>query len=334
MTQRPDTRIPYPADDTAPPIDRDSSTTHIARAVVDAFTPAGRPYRGLWPFGARAKQRRTANAELAAQRIRRQATFETALRLDHTGQRQGRPWRPVTTRANVMVIAALATAVATGVAIAATLGGNVSQQDTADPKLGTGNAPRASVSVPPSTSSRRSGGEKVAPIPSSGVDAAPLDTENSTDPGTVDTGAIEPVDPPRGTPTRAELGTPESAMAAWLARWCPFTYTEPFTAAEERARPAMTGAGWRSFDPRRGTGARASWNRTVTAHESGQCTRPVARVSPEAPRTDTMAIVIGTVNRVITAPGEPAYVEQVNELRIVRRDDTGQWRVDLPTEGG
>jgi hypothetical protein len=123
-------------------------------------------------------------------------------------------------------------------------------------------------------------------------------------------------------------------MSAWLARWCPFTYTDPFATSENRARPAMTGPGWASFDPRRHDGARESWRRTTAARESGRCGRPDSHVSPEAPRSAATAIVIGTISRVVTAPGQPPYVEQISELRIVRHSADGGWRVDRHTEGG
>jgi hypothetical protein len=137
-------------------------------------------------------------------------------------------------------------------------------------------------------------------------------------------------------------------MRAWLSRWCPFDYTDPFGTAERRAQPAMTDAGWATLNPDNDTPAadrlRASWEQTVAARESGRCAHPDAATSPQAPHSDTSAIVIGTVTRVITtdsagdtaggSDGPGAYVEQVSEVRIVRRGPDGLWRVDLATSGG
>jgi len=137
-----------------------------------------------------------------------------------------------------------------------------------------------------------------------------------------------------------ELSTPEGAMRAWLARWCPFDYTDPVGTAERRTQPAMTEAGWATLNPDNDTPtadqARASLEKTVAARESGRCAEPVAAISPEAPRSNSSAIVIGTVTRVITsdAGGQAPYVEQLTEVRILRRGSDGLWRVDLATTGG
>jgi hypothetical protein len=142
------------------------------------------------------------------------------------------------------------------------------------------------------------------------------------------------VDPPAGDPTPTELATPEGALRAWLARLCPCDYRQPFGTAERRARLAMTDTGWTILDPAENPGARASWDQTVAARESGRCAQPTALVSPEAPRTPSTAIVIGAVTRVVTPDGGQPYAEQLFEVWIVRQSPDGLWRVHLPTEGG
>lgn len=159
----------------------------------------------------------------------------------------------------------------------------------------------------------------------------------------MDAGSLRVVDPPVGEPTPVELGTPEGAMRAWLARLCPFDHVDPFGAAEQRARAAMTDAGWATLNPVDGDAggderARLSWEKTVAAGESGRCAEPTAQISLEAPRTATSAIVIGAVTRVVTSPDsdpdQAPYVEQLSQVRLVRRGADGLWRVDLPAEGG
>jgi hypothetical protein len=137
------------------------------------------------------------------------------------------------------------------------------------------------------------------------------------------------------------MGSPDGVMRAWLSRVCPFDFTDAFGTAERRAKPAMTDAGWATINPDNDTPraerAHASWDTTVVARESGRCAEPAATISPEAPRSDASAVVIGATTRVITAragDGQAPYVEQLSEVRIVRRGTDGLWRVDLATAGG
>ncbi|WP_142065306.1 hypothetical protein [Pseudonocardia kunmingensis] len=142
------------------------------------------------------------------------------------------------------------------------------------------------------------------------------------------------VDPPAGDPAPAELASPEGAMRAWLARLCPYAYTEPFGAPEQRARPAMTTAGWAELDPAADERARASWDKVVAGAETARCAAPTAVVSPEAPRSDTSAIVIGEIQQVITAGSGTRWVETLRHTRVVLRDSDGLWRVGTATAGG
>jgi hypothetical protein len=192
-------------------------------------------------------------------------------------------------------------------------------------------APTSSTSS--ATSSSSAPASKVIPpqqpIPSGGV--APM----TPAPGQViDPASVALVDAPAGPPSPADLATPEGAVTAWMARYCPFNFADPFGAAETRARPAMTDQGWSKFDPTANDKARASWSETVAAKEIGRCAAPAAMVSPEAPRSAGSAIVIGSVNRVVSGAGGAPYVEQLAETRIVLRGTDGLWRVDTATVGG
>ncbi|GLZ28143.1 hypothetical protein Lesp02_03330 [Lentzea sp. NBRC 105346] len=140
--------------------------------------------------------------------------------------------------------------------------------------------------------------------------------------------------PPAGEPSPEELSTPESAARAWLARWCAFDHTEPFAAAEQRARPAMTDLGWRNFDPAGDERARHSWERTVAAKESGRCSAPQAQVPSGAPASDNRRIVLVWADRVVTGTAGSPYVERIMQTRHVHRGADGRWRVDIATVGG
>ncbi|MBV9163269.1 MAG: hypothetical protein JO281_17315 [Pseudonocardiales bacterium] len=87
------------------------------------------------------------------------------------------------------------------------------------------------------------------------------------------------MDPPAGEATAGELSSPEGAVAAWLARWCPYSSTEAFGAAEQRARSAMTAAGWAEFDPAQHERARQSWQTIVAERQTARCSAPRALVS-------------------------------------------------------
>lgn len=169
-----------------------------------------------------------------------------------------------------------------------------------------------------------------SPIPPGGVLAPRLPPAAAV----IDARSITVTDPPAGEPSVAELSTPEAAAAAWLARWCPFSTTEQFGTAENRARSAMTADGWAEFDPTVQERARSSWQRSVAAGESGRCSGPVVFVSREAPRTETHAVVIAAAYRVIEGASAAAYVERLDQTRVVVRGPDGLWRVDVATIGG
>jgi hypothetical protein len=254
-------------------------------------------------------------------------------------------WRAVDPRSHAVVIGALGAVVLLVVVLAVWFSRDPQRADSSPatsssqagvPIITTPNsasastAPTASPGPGPGSGSGSGSLAGQPPIPTGGVN--PITPPASV--GVVDAATVQLTAPPTSGPTRAELSTPDGAMRAWLARWCPFHYANQFAAAEQQARPAMTDIGWSVFDPRHDGGARQSWNRTVAAREAGRCAQPTARISPEAPRSATETIVIGAVDRVITAHGQPPYVEQLSELRIVRRGADGLWRVDLPTAGG
>jgi hypothetical protein len=333
------TAVPEPADATrVPGLGPDASVREITRAARAAFlgTDLIQSGPGLWPFGQRARTRRDRNRQAAADARRRRAAFQQAFeapRQDSPPPRS-RPG-PVDRRTHRIVIAALAGLAAAVLAAAVWFGGSPNSHPSSQPAplpAATTSSPVPVTSEPAPRSPSPSETAAVPPqppIPSGGV--TPITPRPRT---TVDPRSVLVVDPPAGDPTPTELATPDGALRAWLARLCPFDYHAPFGTAERRARPAMTDTGWTILDPAQNPGARASWDRTVAARESGRCAQPTALVSPEAPRTPTTAIVIGAVTRVVTPDGGQPYVEQLSEVRIMRQGADQLWRVDLPTEGG
>lgn len=323
-------------------LEPDPSVRDIARAARAAFL--GRdllhPRPRLWPFGAGARARRERTRQIAEVAQRRRAQFRQALAAAAaTGQtRPPRRWRPVGRRANVAAITALVVVVGGVFALALYFGGrHPAPAPAPEPAPAAGPPPAVSATVSAaveSTAATSPTPHSAAvppqpPIPSGGVPAATARPRPPVDPATV---AV--VDPPTGPPSDADLATADGAMRAWLARWCPFTYTDPLGAAEDRARPAMTGSAWAAVDPRGNDGARQSWQKTVTAQESGRCAAPTAIISPEAPRSDTAAIVIGSITRVVTGPGRAPYAEPITQVRVVERGADGRWRVHLESTGG
>lgn len=337
------------------------------RAVLDAYlsTDLLHPGPSLLPFGRRARDRRARNQAVADEARRRRAQLRlTAANLVENRRgpagRRGResaagsPTLPRTVdRRSRRRVALGLTAVVAAVALAALLWSSPEPVN-----------PSTAVSQPPQSSGTGTFSTSTAITTTGGADAGSLPARPPIPPGgvtpvtpgpdtTVDPNSVQVVPAPTGAPTRTELSTPEAAMRAWLARLCPFTHTDPFGTAEQRARPAMTDNGWSTLNPLNGDNnkdgngdaadqrARASWDKTVTARESGRCAEPVAQISAEAPRTPTSVIVIGGATRVITSTGNTGgtagaspYVEQLSAVRVVRRGTDGLWRVDLPTEGG
>lgn len=320
------------------PLGPDASVREIARAARTAFLGADliQSGPGLWPFGRRARTRRDRNRAATENARRRRAQFQHAFEASRDNAPRPPQSRPIDRRTNRLVIAAL-TALAAGVLAAAVwFGGPGAHPSTPAARPGppapAGTGTPAPSSTPPA-SATASGTPAVPaqpPIPSGGV--TPITPRPHTP--AVTPNSVVVVEPPAGDPSAAELATPEAAVRAWLGRLCPFDYRQPLGAAEQRARPAMTDTGWRSVDPTQNPATRASWDRTVAARESGRCAAPIALVSPEAPRSPTAAIAIGAVTRVVTPENGQSYVEQLSEVRIVRRGADGLWRVDLPTEGG
>jgi len=123
------------------------------------------------------------------------------------------------------------------------------------------------------------------------------------------------------------------AVAAWAARWCPFGYTEALGAAETWSEPAMTPAGWASFDPRTDPVAVGAWAGVTAAGLTGTCSTPATVISPEAPSSATAAYVTVTLTRVVTSTTGPTTVETVTDTRLVLLVD-GRWLVDTPARAG
>lgn len=288
------------------------------------------PLPRLWPLGKAARARRSERAEI---RERTRAARRDLSRAWNAAAPPGvdftRVWRPVGSHRNVAVIAGLALVVLVIVVVGAWMSSRAAPA-LPTPAASAGTAaqsppPPSTTSTSPTPATRVSA---LPPIPSSGVAPIIPPTGTGVDPRTV---AV--VDPPAGPPTNTELASPEAAAVAWLARWCPFAWTEVFGAAETRARAAMTANGWSVFDPARNARARASWAQTVAARETGRCSAPSAVVNADAPRTGTAAVVMVSATRVV-AGTDGAYVEPVFEQRVVLRGADGVWRVDLPSVGG
>jgi hypothetical protein len=312
----------------------EASVGEVARAARAAFVGAdlvgSRP--GLWPFSRGARARRERNQQIAEEARRRRGQFRTAFE-SGTLPRVAVPagWRPVPRRTNAVVIACLVGVVLGVVLLSVWFSGRTPVRQ---PPSAVSGAAVASSSAPPSVvpPAPVPGGVSLPPlppIPPGGV--APITPPASTP---VNPASVQVVDPPMGEATPGELGSPEGAVAAWLARWCPYSHTEAFGAAEQRARSAMTASGWVEFDPERNERARQSWNTVVTEAQSARCSAPRVLVSPEAPRSETSAIVIGQIQRVITAGSGARWVDTLTTTRVVLRGADGRWRVDAATTGG
>lgn len=314
----------------------DLSPAQAARQTGDALF--GRdliePGRWGWPFGQAAHQRREQRAAVRERtRARRQALAQQ-WKGSSPGPVPGR-WRPVARSRNLAVIATLVTVVAAvmGLGWWITSGQSrpvpAAQDGAAAPVPSASVAPSAS-SPPPSQPNVGGGLSQRDPIPSGGV--API-VPPAPKPGP-DPRSVTTVPVPSGPPTRAELSTPESAARAWMARWCPFDYREPYGTSQRRARPAMTELGWSSFNPADSDRGRMSWDKTVAAKETARCSAPSAQIVPEAPRSSDTAMVQVTARRVVTGPGAAPYVETLTQTRIAKRGPGGLWRVGMSTRGG
>lgn len=148
-----------------------------------------------------------------------------------------------------------------------------------------------------------------------------------------DPATVVVVTAPHGVPTANEVSTPTSAVAAWAARWCPFSFTEPLGAAETRSEPVMTPAGWASFDPRTDPVTVGAWAGVTGAGLTGTCSKPDVAISPEAPSSTTASYVTVTLTRVVTSTTGPTTVETVTDTRLVLLVD-GRWLVDTPAHAG
>ena len=289
-----------------------------------------RPGPGV-PFGRRARARKARRRDIADEtRRRRRALVQALGHYDRTPRPDRRAWRTVDPRANRLVILTLSIVVGLVGALA------VSRRHGPEPaprqEMPTSSAPSSTPAPNPvSTSSRPTTSARAVPprppIPSGGVTPLTAGTPQKLAPA-----SVVLADPPLSPPTPNDLATADSAAAAWMARWCAFTYTDTFGTNIARARPAMTPAGWASFAST--TPSRASWAATVAAGESARCSTPTARISPEAPRSADSAIVLVTADRVVSAARAASYVESLGESRVVRRGDDSLWRVDTATEGG
>lgn len=317
----------------------DASVGNTARLAASALF--GRdliaPGPTLWPLGQRARDRRAHAHSVIEEGRRRRAALRH--RLDprtRPGSAFGATWRPVPRRANAAVIASLVVTVLAVFVLAGWPTSSTAPRPASppppsgvvepallpalDPPVTTLPAPSSAAPLPFTAQ---------APIPPQGVPALPPRKDDAQDPT-----RIAVVDPPGGEPSPAELSSPQSAAQAWLARLCPNSYTDDFGAAEQRARPAMTLAGWAQLDPARNERARTSWNQALQAKETSRCSAPTAVVSPEAPRSPTSAIVILQIDRVVTSGTGARWVEPLRHTRVVLRGDDGLWRVDTATEGG
>lgn len=94
----------------------------------------------------------------------------------------------------------------------------------------------------------------------------------------------------------------------------------------------MTAAGWAEFDPDYGS-ARRAWEHTVAARETGHCGAVTVAVMTNSDG-DGVAVVTGSVFRMVTSPDRPSYVEQLVQTRIVLRGADSLWHVDIATVGG
>ena len=294
------------------------------------------PRPSLVPWGRRARESRHRRREILnrARERRTQVWREFTTPPDPPRAEEPRSWRPVPPRRHAAVAVGLIMIVGAVFVLAMRYGDRppTASRSPVDTTVATGPtmtlaSPPPTVSTPPAAS--RVSSAPLLPIPSGGV--SPLTPPAST---ALDPASIVLVAPPAGDATASELGTPDGAVRAWLARTCPFDWHDPLGAAEARGRSALTQAGWRQVDPTGNPAARTSWAETVAARETGRCAAPVAMVDPEAPRTDTAAIVIGSIARVVTGPGAPPYVDTVDWTGWVRLGPDGLWRVDLASPGG
>lgn len=305
----------------------------VARAAGAAFVSRDllgtRP--GLWPLGRRARARRERNREITEEARRRRGQFRAAFESGATQASRPARWRPVERRANAAVIASLSGVVLGVFALSVWFSGRAPAPHPQP--AATGAAVASSAPVPPSTAPPTPGAgvslPGLPPIPPGGV--APIRPPTST---TVNPASVRLADRPTGEATAAELSSPEGAVGAWLARWCPYSSTEAFGAAEQRARSAMTAAGWAAFDPAGNDRAQRSWRTIVTERQTARCSAPTALISPEAPRSAVSAIVIGQIQRVVTAGDGARWVDTLTGTRIVLRGADGLWRVDTATTGG
>lgn len=288
------------------------------------------PAPPIWPFGRRARSRREQREQIRQRARDRRAELRRGSPVEPIVTDPAR-WRRVDPRRNALVITGLAAVVLVVLVLAWWFTGRP-QHSAPTAVVSTATAPR---SAPTATSSALAttpagaGLPKLSPIPSGGV--APISPPAG---GAINPAAVSIAPAPTGDATPAELGSPAGAVSAWLGRTCPFNYHDPFGAAEQRGRSAMTAAGWAQYNPAGNQRAAASWSQTVAAHEVGQCGAPTAAVDPEAPHTDTSAIVIGEIQRVVTGDGESPYVETVDVTRVVLRGSDGLWRVDLSQQAG
>ena len=276
-----------------------------------------------WPVGKRARQRQQQRREAADRARQRRQQLQHGIGEQQSPISMSTPWQQVPPARNARVIAALAGLVA---AVAAATWWFTSDDEPPRAPAPTGRPAAPHRPAPPA-------GTLLLPqpaIPPGGV--APVVPHPPT--RTPNPAAVSVVPAPTGPPSVAELATPTLAAKAWMARWCPFDYREPYGASQQRARPAMTSTGWDGFDPNLNDQARRSWQTTVEARESAQCSTPQAQISPEAPSSDTSMVVLVHANRVVTGPTAPPYVEPVTSTRRVTHSPDGQWRVDTETQGG
>jgi hypothetical protein len=239
-------------------------------------------------------------------------------------------------RRRVALLAAVAAAVGVVVLVVDT-----GPQDPAGSAAGSSSTPTAATALPASTAapvtSSVAPSSTAPPAPTSSgppVTGPPLRQRPQLHPVPgQDPATVKVIPAPHQPPIATELSTPTAAVVAWATRWCPFTYTEALGAAETRSQPAMTPAGWSSFDPRTDPVSVGAWAGVTAAGLTGTCSAPAAVISPEAPSSAVAAYVTVTLTRVVTSTTGPTTVETVTDTRLILLVD-GRWLVDTPARAG
>ncbi|WP_460443496.1 hypothetical protein [Amycolatopsis stemonae] len=134
-----------------------------------------------------------------------------------------------------------------------------------------------------------------------------------------------------GTTSPPSSATEHPAVAVardWAARWCGWSWTDPFGAREARARELMTPEAGRALVP---TPADA-WQRDVVgAHESATCSTFSVWLT-DGPRGDGRVYVAITAKRVVISDDGLVSSPFRDDRRMSLVD--GRWLVDVAVAGG